>query len=153
MVTSRHALEAVGETIWRVPSLPAPPGPAPAEVSGWLTSYPAVELFVDRARAARPDHALTSGELRIVAGICRHLDGIPLAIELAAARIVSLSVQQIAERLDDRFALLRRGPSTQTAAPERIEVRTDQQILDDVARQWLLWIKKRLPRGFASTET
>src|SRR5207248_10798097 len=84
-------------------------------------SSEAVELFVDRARRARPDFGLTEANTPAVAQICRRLDGIPLAIELAAARVRVLSAQQIASGLDDRFNLLAGG--ARTAVPRQQTLR------------------------------
>jgi predicted ATPase/class 3 adenylate cyclase len=110
LVTSRIALGIPGETLWRVPSLSVPdPGhpPAPAD----LQQYEAVRLFVERARASQRQFALTVGNAPAVAQVCRELDGIPLALELAAARTRVLTVDQIATRLSDRFQLLTGGSS------------------------------------------
>lgn len=91
LATSREPLRIEGEVHWRVPSLP---------------QDESVQLFVERARAIRPDFDLTDGNAPAITSICGHLDGIPLAIELAAARLNALTPEQIAERLSDRFALL-----------------------------------------------
>ena len=98
-----------GEVAWRVPSLSSPPtGEVPAvEV---LSQYDAVSLFVDRARRARPSFVVNDDSTPAVAQICNRLDGIPLAVELAAARCRHLSSEQIAAELDDRFQLLTGGP-------------------------------------------
>src|SRR5690606_8287096 len=74
-----------------------------------LTQYEAVKLFIERATAVRPDFQITNANAPALAEICSRLDGIPLAIELAAARVGVLDLQQIAARLDDRFRLLRHG--------------------------------------------
>ncbi|MFC6878458.1 MULTISPECIES: tetratricopeptide repeat protein [Actinomadura] len=97
IATSREPLEVIGEHI-----LPVAPLPAPGEEGGSA----ALELFADRAAAVLPGYAATEGDRAAIARLCRRLDGIPLAIELAAARLRALSVEQIAERLDDRFRLL-----------------------------------------------
>src|SRR5262249_10816731 len=114
LATSRQRLGLVGEVAWRVPSLQAPAVeqlPAdPAQAREIAMTYPAVRLFVDRAASARMGFALASREeVEAVARICGRLDGIPLAIELAAARIRTLTPAQIAERMDDRFRLLMTG--------------------------------------------
>jgi predicted ATPase/DNA-binding SARP family transcriptional activator len=114
LATSRQRLGLSGEVTWRVPSLPAPdPERLPAasdEAVAAVLGFPAVRLFVERAAAVNPGFRLTSGtEAAAVGQICRRLDGIPLAIELAAARVTVLPVAQIATRLDDRFTLLTRG--------------------------------------------
>jgi non-specific serine/threonine protein kinase len=102
--TSRAALGLAGEMIWRVPSLPLPPTSA-ARVDD-IRNSEAVRLFVERAQAMQPSFALTTDSAPTVVQICRRLDGIPLAIELAASRVRVLNVEQIARRLDDRFRFL-----------------------------------------------
>ena len=90
-----------------MPSLPLPPAPAAPRRTCAATTPS--RLFCERARAAQPGFALTAGNAAAVAQICRRLDGIPLALELAAARVRALTVEQIAARLDDRFRLLTGG--------------------------------------------
>jgi predicted ATPase/DNA-binding SARP family transcriptional activator len=112
LTTSRQPLGIMGETTWRVPSLPAP-GPAQitaegAELTILVGSYAAVQLFVERA-AMQTSFQLTPDNARTVAAICRLLDGIPFAIELAAARMRLLLPTQILKGLDDRFRLLTGG--------------------------------------------
>ncbi|MEU7528460.1 BTAD domain-containing putative transcriptional regulator [Saccharothrix sp. NPDC042600] len=104
LATSREALGVTGETVRPVPPLPAVDG-----------SSPAVALFADRAVAADPSFRLDAGTVPLVVAICRALDGMPLAIELAAARVRSLPLAEVAARLDDRFRLLSRG--NRAAAP------------------------------------
>jgi predicted ATPase/class 3 adenylate cyclase len=112
LATSREALGIAGETAWRVPSLPVPAAAGAAEpgpdVAG-LARYAAVRLFADRAAAVRPGFALTPDNAAAVAEICARLDGIPLALELAAARVRVLPPQQLLARLEDRFRLLTGG--------------------------------------------
>src|SRR6185436_11237344 len=108
LATSRAPLGAQGETDWRVPSLSLPDPVSNGELAG----SDAVSLFMERARHARPDFALTGENAAAVAGVCSELDGLPLAIELAAARLRMLSVDQIATELADRFRLLTGGPRT-----------------------------------------
>jgi predicted ATPase/DNA-binding CsgD family transcriptional regulator len=110
LATSREVLGIAGEVGWRVPSLAAPPPDVSSPER--LPAYAAVHLFLDRAQAARPDFALTPRNAAAVAEICRRLDGIPLALELAAARVTGLTPEQIAARLDDRFRLLTTGSRT-----------------------------------------
>lgn len=116
LATSREALGLAGEVAW-----PVPPLSAPAVVEGSppeaLGVYEAVRLFVERAAATEPGFALTAAVAPKVAEICRRLDGIPLAIELAAGRVAVLTPAQIAARLDDRFALLTGG--SRTALPRQ----------------------------------
>ncbi len=108
LATSREALGVAGETTWLVPSL-ALPDPQLAPALEELAQVEAVQLFVERALAALPTFALTQANAPAVAQICQRLDGIPLAIELAAARIKVLAVEQITTRLDACFRLLTAG--------------------------------------------
>ncbi len=108
LTTSREALSISGETTFRVPSL-ACPDSNPLPSIDALQDYAAVHLFVERAAAALPGFGLTRDNAPAIVQVCRQLDGIPLAIELAAARTTVLSVKQIAARLDNRFRLLTSG--------------------------------------------
>ena len=119
LVTSREPLRIPGERQLRVPSLaaPAPGGPGGDASPDDLAGYPAVRLFVERAQAAAPEFRLTRHNGDAVAQLCARLDGIPLALELAAARVPSLGVEQLAARLDDRFRLLTGGSRAALAAP------------------------------------
>lgn len=119
LASSRESLRVAGEHTYPVPSLGVPdvikaPG-ADATLATALThyehvrNYEAVQLFVERAAASQPRFALTDSNVLAVAQICRRVDGIPLALELAAARVKMLSVQQIADRLDNSIGLLTRG--------------------------------------------
>ena len=87
--------------------------------------YESVRLFVDRAQAALPGFAVTPANAAAVQEICRRLDGIPLAIELAAARVRVFSVEQIAARLDDRFRLLTAGPRTAMPRQQTLRATVD----------------------------
>ncbi|KAA2256922.1 AfsR/SARP family transcriptional regulator [Solihabitans fulvus] len=118
LATSREALGITGEALSPVPPLPVPPADATPEQA---LAYPAVRLFADRATAVRQDFAVRNDNLGAVLRICTALDGLPLAIELAAARLRSLGVEEIAARLDDRFRLLSRG--SRTAAPRHQTLR------------------------------
>lgn len=109
LTTSREPLGIVGERLWPVPPLDVPPADVSVADAG---GYPAVELLVDRALAVRPGFAVDEHNVAAIAQICRRLDGMPLAIELAAARLRAMSPEVIAERLDDRFALLTAGART-----------------------------------------
>jgi predicted ATPase/class 3 adenylate cyclase/DNA-binding CsgD family transcriptional regulator len=111
LVTSREPLGVPGEVVWRVPSLPAPV-PEPSVAVDAVSQYDAVRLFVDRARRARPSFAVNGDNAPAIAQICYQLDGIPLALELAAARCRHLPVERIARDLDDRFRLLTGGART-----------------------------------------
>jgi predicted ATPase/transcriptional regulator with XRE-family HTH domain/Tfp pilus assembly protein PilF len=108
LATSRTALRMLGETVWRVPSLAAP-DPVHMPAIDRLRNLAAVRLFAERAGSVRPGFAVTEANAAAVAQICHRLDGIPLAIELAAARVTALTPEQIAARLDDRFSLLTAG--------------------------------------------
>ncbi|WP_460357781.1 ATP-binding protein [Actinoallomurus acanthiterrae] len=110
LATSREPLGVAGERLCPVAPLPLPGSGAPAAES------PAVRLFADRAVAVCPDFALTEDVAVEVAGVCRRLDGLPLAIELAAARLRAMTLRQLTARLDDRFTVLTAGARS---APER----------------------------------
>ena len=110
LVTSREALRVGPEVVRQVPSLTLPESDAPP--STLLAQSEAVRLFIERAAAVRSGFALTTVNAVAVAEICRGLDGIPLAIELAAARVSALTPQQIVRLLSDRFSLLTAGRRT-----------------------------------------
>ena len=111
LASSREALSIGGEATYRVPSL-AVPDPQHLPSLEALTQYDAVRLFIERAKAVAPSFEVNDANAPAVAQLCYHLDGIPLAIELAAARVRGLKVEQIAQRLDDRFRLLTGGGRT-----------------------------------------
>jgi predicted ATPase/DNA-binding CsgD family transcriptional regulator len=111
LATSREPLRVSGENVWRVPPLATPGGRDEA-----LYHNEAVRLFAARAAAGRPSFSLTEGNAAAIGDLCRALDGVPLAIELAAARTRVLSVEEITRRLRDRFRLLSAGDRT---APPR----------------------------------
>jgi predicted ATPase/DNA-binding SARP family transcriptional activator/DNA-binding CsgD family transcriptional regulator len=113
LATSREALGAMGEWHWVVPPLSVPDSGRPTTVEETAASE-SVLLFLDRARYRRPAFALTQNNLPAVVEICRRLDGIPLAIELAAAWVGTMSLQQIAARLKNSLGLLTRGGRTTT---------------------------------------
>ena len=113
LATSREVLRVPVETAWRVPSLSTPPPDAGVDE---LAHFEAARLFLDRAATLCPGLELSAADAGHVARICARLEGIPLAIELAAARTRLLSMGEIAERLDDRFELLSTGPRT---SPDR----------------------------------
>jgi predicted ATPase/DNA-binding SARP family transcriptional activator len=110
LATSREALGVLGETVWPVVPLAVPSRRTGESLTPReLGRYAGVSLFVERARAARPSFALTVDTSSAVVEICRRLDGLPLAIELAAARLAQLSIEAVAARLHDRFRLLTAG--------------------------------------------
>ena len=108
LASSRQGLGIAGETVYRIPSLSLPDRRQTATPAS-LSAYEAVRLFVDRAMAALPAFAVTNQNAPALASVCHRLDGIPLALELAAARIRSLSVEEINNKLDNRFRLLTGG--------------------------------------------
>ncbi len=111
LASSRDSLRIAGEIVFPVAPLPAPHKDENTSTDA-LMAIDSVRLFIDRAKAVQPAFRLNEDSVRAVAEICRRLDGIPLAIELAAARVRTMSVEQIAARLDDRFRLLNRGDRT-----------------------------------------
>ncbi|HEY3902972.1 MAG TPA: LuxR C-terminal-related transcriptional regulator [Streptosporangiaceae bacterium] len=119
LVTSREPLGISGEHIIRVPSLPVPPGDLSAPDR--LAAFEAVQLFAERATMHRRGFAVGDDNGEAVAAVCVRLDGIPLALELAAARLGSLSVQEVSSRLDQRFRLLTGG--SRTALPRHQTLR------------------------------
>ncbi|MGO4446105.1 LuxR C-terminal-related transcriptional regulator [Mycobacterium sp. 2YAF39] len=111
LTTSREPIGVPGEVTWRVPSLPS--------------DSEALSLFVDRARRARPDFTVTDDNIASVTELCRRLDGMPLAIELAAARIRALSLNDILDSLHDRFRLLTGGSRTAVRRQQTLRASVD----------------------------
>ena len=111
LTTSRELIGVAGEVSWRVPSLPL--------------ADEAVELFTDRARRARADFEISDDNLATVSEICRRLDGVPLAIELAAARVRALSLTEILDSLHDRFRLLTGGARTAVRRQQTLRASVD----------------------------
>jgi predicted ATPase/class 3 adenylate cyclase len=116
LATSRQALGIAGEQVYRLPSLALPAVTVESTAANAL-NYGAIALFVDRATASDSRFTISDDNASIVAEICRRLDGIPLAIELAAARVKVLSIPNLAQRLDDRFRILTGG--SRTALPRQ----------------------------------
>ena len=136
LTTSRTPLGVAGESEWRVPSLSLPtpePNREPLEALG---QSDAVRLFIERARKARPNFAVSNDNVPAVAQVCHALDGVPLAIELAAARVRMLSVDQIAAGLTDRFHLLTRGARTALPRHQTLHASVDwsHELLSDDER-------------------
>jgi predicted ATPase/class 3 adenylate cyclase len=131
IATSREPLNVPGEISWRVPSMSLPD----TAIDGRESE--AVTLFVERARAADPTFSLAPDQRSVVATICRRLDGLPLAIELAAARVRALSVEDIAARLHDRFRLLTGGARTALPRQRTLEaaVAWSYDLLDEDERR------------------
>jgi predicted ATPase/DNA-binding winged helix-turn-helix (wHTH) protein len=123
LTTSREVLRTDGETAWRVPPLdvPAPGQEAPDDVLG----HSAVQLFIARVNALDTSFSPGTGELASVAAICRRLDGIPLAIEFAAASAATIGIASVAAGLRDRFALLTRGRRTALARQRTLRATLD----------------------------
>lgn len=109
LATSRERLDVPGETLWTVTPLPLPEAQSDAES---LADLPSVALFVERAQAVKPLFQLAEENAAAIAHICKRLDGIPLALELAAARVKVMPPQKLAERLEDRFLYLTGGSRT-----------------------------------------
>ena len=120
LATSRESLRIPGEVTWPVPPLSLPPPGAVDDLSE-LERFGAVRLFVERARTVLPTFALTAENSAAVVGICQRLDGLPLAIELAASRLKVLAPDLLLERLDDCFQLLAGG---RTAVPRHRTLRS-----------------------------
>ncbi len=120
LATSREALSVAGEHVYPLPLLDVPP-PSMNLTADEAMSHSAVQLLVERAAAARGHYALTDETAPVIAEICRRLDGIPLAIELAAPRLKVLRPEQLLTRLDDRLRLLTAG--SRTAAPRQQTLR------------------------------
>jgi non-specific serine/threonine protein kinase len=121
LASSREALGIAGEQTYRVPSLSLPDR-SQVQTPQTLSVYESVQLFIDRALLVRSDFAVTNRNAPALASLCCHLDGIPLAIELAAARVRSLSVEEIDGKLDQRFRLLTGG--SRTALPRQQTLRS-----------------------------
>jgi non-specific serine/threonine protein kinase len=128
LTTSQQPLGSMDETVWPVATLSVPPllegGPTP-EVLHLLGQSEAVQLFMERARPVQAAFALSAVTAACVAAICRQLDGLPLAIELAAARLNVLPLEEILARLDDRFWLLRRGGRAATDRHQALQATMD----------------------------
>ena len=134
VATSREGLAVAGEQVWPLRTLQVPdPSLAPEEIA----ADDSVLLFADRARASRPGFSLEATNAAAVAEICRRLDGMPLAIELAAARVVSMSPREIAQRLDERFRLLTGGRRTAVERHQTLRATLDwsYSLLDARDRQ------------------
>ncbi len=124
LATSRQSLGITGEVVWQVPTLSLPDPQAISLVQS-LIKYESIRLFVERASAVKSGFKLTEQNAMAVEQICQRLDGIPLAIELAAARTKLLTVQHIAERLDRRFSLLTTGSLTALPRQQTLQATID----------------------------
>jgi len=139
LASSREPLGIAGERTYRVPSLSLP-DLKELQTPQTLSTYESVLLFIDRALLVRPDFEVTNGNAPALASLCHHLDGIPLAIELAAARVRSLTVEEIESDLDQRFRLL--TSTSRTVLPRHQTLRS----LIDWSYQLLLDREKSLLR-------
>ena len=140
LATSRSGLNVSGETVWPLPPLALPPR-APGKLTGddllaELTHNEAARLFTERAMAVQPDFQVTESNAASLFEICYRLDGIPLALELAAARVKVLSLDQLAKRLDDRLQLLTGGSRTASARQQTLRGTIDwsHDLLSDPER-------------------
>ena len=137
LATSREVLRIDGECVYRVPPLDVPPE-YPGEV-GDVLAHSAAQLLLARVRAQEQDFSPHGEQLRAIAAICRRLDGIPLAIEFAAARAATLGLEQVANRLDDRFAVLTGGRRTALPRHQTLRATLDwsYDLLPDAERRLL----------------
>jgi predicted ATPase/DNA-binding NarL/FixJ family response regulator len=140
LATSREALTIDGEMVLPVPALPVPGAGQPLTAAG-LGVFPAVRLFAERAAQVVPGFTVTGANVAAVAGICRRLEGLPLAIELAAARLPVLSPEQIDARLGDRLGLLTRGSRARPARQQtlRASIEWSYELCSPAER--LLWAR------------
>ena len=138
LATSREPLNVSGESAFTVPPLPTPNAGRRPTPAGLLQCESAA-LFVARATAADPGFRLTEDNARAVAGICQRLDGVPLAIELAAAGLRALSPQQMLNRLADRFALLTRGNRAAPNRQQTLRACVDWSFESCTKQERLLW--------------
>ncbi|TQC45187.1 NACHT domain-containing protein [Rhodococcus sp. WS4] len=138
LATSREPLVIGGETTLRVPPLAVPDSGRRTSLRG-LPKYDAVTLFAERAAAAVPNFALTEENAAAVAGICHRLDGLPLPIELAAARLRAMSPEQILERLTDRYTLLTRGSRGAPTRQQTLRLSIDWSFELCAAEEQLVW--------------
>jgi predicted ATPase/DNA-binding SARP family transcriptional activator len=141
LATSREALHIPGEVTWLVPSLSLP-NPRQQPSLAQLLHYEAIRLFVDRALAIVPTFRVTEQNAPAIAQICTRLDGVPLAIELAAARMPVLSVEQLAARLDDCFRLLTGGSRTALTRQQTLKATLDWSY--DLLTDWEQALLRRL---------
>ncbi len=141
LATSREPLRAEGEWLLRLPSLEVPSGSAPLTAAEAL-SYPAVQLFNERAMATIDSFVLADADVPAVLEICRRLDGMPLALELAAAQVDVFGVRGLATRLDDRLAVLTKG--RRTALPRQQTLRAAMDWSHDLLPEFEQVILRRL---------
>jgi predicted ATPase/DNA-binding CsgD family transcriptional regulator len=140
LTTSREPLRIDGEVVFRVPplSLPATDGPLS---SGDIAQYDAITLFVERASAVAPNFAMAAGDEQAVAALCRRLDGLPLAIELAAVRMSALSAEQLLAHHDMRYELLTRGSRAVARRHQTLRAAVDWSYELCSEQEQLLWAR------------
>ncbi|QBJ97480.1 LuxR family transcriptional regulator [Rhodococcus sp. ABRD24] len=141
LATSREPLGIGGEVVMRVPPLTVPDGSGSISSPAAASSYDAMVLFEERARTAVPSFRLTDDTSPVVARICERLEGMPLPIELAAARLRALSVNQVLERLSDRFRLLTMGTRTTPSRQQTLKLCVDWSYDLCTAREQWLWAR------------
>jgi predicted ATPase/DNA-binding CsgD family transcriptional regulator len=140
LATSREPLSVAGEHAFLVPPLSVPPEGA-TTVAGGPVQHEAVTLFAERAAAAAPGFALTAGNRQAVAALCQKLDGLPLAIELAAGRARALSPEQILHRLDDQYSVITSAGRARPSRHQTLQAAMDWSFQLCSEREQLLWIR------------
>lgn len=151
LVTSRQALRVAGEHVHPVAPLRAP-DPDRSVLPGLVSHYPAVRLLAERTAAVVPGFAVTPANEMAVARLCNRLEGIPLAIELAAVRLSVLTVQELADRLDDRFQVLRAGNRNLPERHQTLEALVDWSFDLCTPSERLLWIRCSVFAGSFAAE-
>ncbi|MFI6738668.1 ATP-binding protein [Nonomuraea sp. NPDC050451] len=141
LATSRQSLGVVGEQTMPVPPLPMPDFDVPRSSTESLKQFDAIRLFADRSQSVLPGFEVTDDNQDSVARIVRRLDGIPLAIELAAVRLRALSVEQLLARLDDRFRLLTMGARTAMPRQQTLRALIDWSYALCTEQERLLWAR------------
>jgi non-specific serine/threonine protein kinase len=145
LATSREVMHLPGEHVYPVTPLAVPDADQPVTAAGM--GYPAVELFADRAAAASPGFAVTGDNAELVAEVCRRLDGIPLAIELATSRLYALSLAQIASLLEDRFGLVTRGSRAALPRHQTLRAAVEWSFELCAKPERLLWLRASVFTG------
>lgn len=149
LATTRQPLGVPGEHIFAVQPLPTPDPDGPVPPATSLTQYDAVSLLVERARAAEPTFAITPENAEAVTRLAQHLEGVPLAIELAAARLRVLSPQQLLDRLGDRYDLLTSTARTASSRQRSLQALIDWSFDLCTEQERLLWARLAVfPRDF-----
>ncbi|MEV1177118.1 LuxR C-terminal-related transcriptional regulator [Nonomuraea sp. NPDC049784] len=141
LATSRQSLGVVGEQTMPVPTLPMPDSNGSRPSTESLKQFDAIRLFAERAQAVLPGFEVTEANQEAVARICHRLDGIPLAIELAAVRLRAISVEQLLTRLDDRFRLLTMGARTAMPRQQTLRALIDWSYGLCTDQERLLWAR------------